>query len=263
MHFSCVRILHFLSSHPIPEIHIPSKAWQFYSPQKLNTKGISFFYNIIQDKRTFRESNAMNKWESQITTFTDDQWKTAFREIHKASHCVGHWKMMLRISNRCQYTPYRLKKVLSPYFISMLAELRPYRKSPTYLLGMPELNKFLETNISSLTRVITPPNPELAKLYIERFPHNLRQVVSHGLLAVQTFVLHNWKAVQSVNVPDVIKLVHQNYTLEWLLTINSLSCKSEIGIGKFGPTNITVHSSYDDHKKVDIVYYCYDYLLTV
>lgn len=102
----------YMRTHPIPELYLPHKIWQFYFSQKPNTKGILLFYNHIQEMRIFRKSTTLNKWQSELNlTFTEDQWKAAFREIAKASHCVNHWGMILRIYNRWQYTPHRLAKV--------------------------------------------------------------------------------------------------------------------------------------------------------
>lgn len=42
------------------------------------------------------------------TTFSDEQWGNTFREIHKASHCVKHWELTIKMANRWHYTPYRL-----------------------------------------------------------------------------------------------------------------------------------------------------------
>lgn len=78
MLFSCVRISLFLNSYFIPEIWILSKVWHCYSSQKTKTKGISLFYNLIQDKRSFRKTAELSKWESDLDTmFIDDQWQNS------------------------------------------------------------------------------------------------------------------------------------------------------------------------------------------
>lgn len=109
MLFTCLRITHFLQRQSSPQISLPPKAWQFILTTKLEGKGISLFYNLIGNKLTFTKTIAMGKWEDDLgTTFSDDQWQYAFREIHKASHCVKHWELAIKMANRWQYTPYRM-----------------------------------------------------------------------------------------------------------------------------------------------------------
>lgn len=111
MLFTCICIVHFLSVYPIPTIKIPSIAGQYLTLKKSNHKGISLFYNLLQDKQTFRKNAALQNWELDMgTTFTDDQWQLAFQTIQKSSHCVGHWEMMINVTKRWQYTPCRLAR---------------------------------------------------------------------------------------------------------------------------------------------------------
>lgn len=107
--FSCLRITHFLKSHPSPKIKILPKVWQFYSTPKQNLKGISLFYNLICYKLAFKKTTAMGKWETDLgITFSDEQWQHTVRETHKASHCVKHREMMIKMAKGWHYTPYRI-----------------------------------------------------------------------------------------------------------------------------------------------------------
>lgn len=146
MIFSCLRISHFLKSHPIPRIKIPTKAWWFYSTPTLTTRGISLFYNLIHDKQIFGKTAAVRKWEIDLgTTFSDYQWQYAFREIHKASHCVNYWERMLKITNSWRYTPYRLATFFPDTL--RLEEMWPNWSSSTHPLGLPKHNRLMEQDI--------------------------------------------------------------------------------------------------------------------
>lgn len=105
----CLGITHFLKSCTRPTISLPNKIWQFYSTADSSTKGISFFYNNIRDKNTFLKTTAMRKWEDELGTIVStEQWRHSFREIHRASHCVKHWELAIKMANRWHYTPYSL-----------------------------------------------------------------------------------------------------------------------------------------------------------
>lgn len=109
--FTCIRISHFLKANPITKTKIPAKAWEFYTTTHNNIKGISLFYNLLQNKLALRKTASIHNWETELgTTHTIAQWQSAFMEIHKASHCTKHWDLTIKITNRCHYTPYRLTK---------------------------------------------------------------------------------------------------------------------------------------------------------
>lgn len=88
-----------------------TKLGKIYSTTHNNIRGISLFYNLLQDKLALRKTTAIHKWETDLgTAHTVAQWQFAFTEIHKASHCIKHWDLTVKITNRCYYTPYRLAK---------------------------------------------------------------------------------------------------------------------------------------------------------
>lgn len=81
--------------------------------------------------------------------------------------------------------------------------------------------------ISSLTGILTPPNPALGILHlgIEKFPPHFRSVVTHILLETRNLLLRHWKDTTSTNLSDVVQAVNNNYTFERLLAINAMHSK--------------------------------------
>lgn len=85
--FTCAQIMHFLRRHPIPEIYVDEKAWQFFNSTITREIGISCFYNILQDKLKLFKTDTILKWEIDFNfSFDPNQWLSAFREIRRATH---------------------------------------------------------------------------------------------------------------------------------------------------------------------------------
>lgn len=142
--FTCLRITHFLKSQIRPSITLPCKIWQFYSTAESNTKGIYFFYNHIRDKLTFTKTKAMGKWEEELGfTFSTGQWQQSFKEIHKASHCVKHCEVAIKMANRWHYTPYRLANYFPGNFTTLLEGMRTNRIPTTHALVLPYSEKYM------------------------------------------------------------------------------------------------------------------------
>lgn len=228
--FSCLRISHFLKSLPRPQLKISPKIWQFYATDRQDTKGISQFYNLLHDKQTFKKTIAMSKWEHDLgTSLSNEQWQCAFKEIHKASHCVKHWELTIKITNRWYYTPYRLASFLLESSPQCWRDCGQIGNLLHMLWQCPNVRSLWNQTfqlISSLTGILTSATPALAILHlgIDRFPPVYRPVVSHVLLETRLLILRNWKSKNATNLSDVTKAVHRNYTFERLIAINSMQC---------------------------------------
>lgn len=209
---SCLRITHFLKSHPSPKIKILPKVWQFYLTPKQNLKGISLFYNLICYKLAFKKTTAMGKWETDLgITFSDEQWQHTVRETHKASHCVKHQEMMIKMANGWHYTPYRIASYFPETSPQCWRDCRQIGNLLHMFWQCPNIKKPMEPNIfqliSSLTGILTPPDPALAILHlgIEKFPPNFKPVVTHILLETRILILRNWKNNTSINLNQMVR----------------------------------------------------------
>lgn len=219
-----------LKSHSHPTISLPYKIWQFYSKSKQDTKGISFFYNVIKDKHTFTKTTAMIKWEKDLnTTFTEEQWQRTFKETHKASHCVKHWELTIKLANRWHYTPYRISTYFpgsSPHCWRACGQIGNLLHMLWHCPTVKSLWNQVFQMISSLTGMLTVPDPALVILYlnIDKFHVDFRPVITHILLEMRLLILCNWKSTTAISPSDITKNVHRNYTFECLIAINSLHC---------------------------------------
>lgn len=75
-------------------------------------KGISLFYQILQDKISFTKSNSQFKWEWDLeTSFTDDQWVAALNAPFKASKSASLWELSYKIAFRWYRTPHLLHMI--------------------------------------------------------------------------------------------------------------------------------------------------------
>lgn len=70
-HYTYLRIATFLRAYPLIPTKIPHGAWSFWNDTKHNTKGISLFYNLLQQKNLslefhhFKNGNLISLHPSQ------------------------------------------------------------------------------------------------------------------------------------------------------------------------------------------------------
>lgn len=110
-YYKYIQLSHFLKSLKSHRIHIQDIVWQFYTKTPIAPKRKSLFYNLFQNKVTFTKPPPFKKWELDLEeSFTQTQWQSALRTIYKASRCVNHWELSLKIAQRWYLTPYRMSK---------------------------------------------------------------------------------------------------------------------------------------------------------
>lgn len=89
----------FLSKHPPPSLYLPGPLWQFLSSPHTKIKGISLFYNLLQNKLSFYKTKHMLAWEEELgDSFSDVQWQSAIRRTYRAFKCVTRWEQSQKSS---------------------------------------------------------------------------------------------------------------------------------------------------------------------
>lgn len=128
-------ISHFLNTIASHQIVLDSAVWRFYNTSPTPQKGISFFYNLFQNKLQFVKSQPFSKWETDLgVTITEVQWQQAFRSLYKASRCINHWELSQKIALRWYLTPYRMSKFGKHSSAFVLEKLRRGREPITYVV---------------------------------------------------------------------------------------------------------------------------------
>lgn len=88
---------------------IPSSAWVYYTTDKPQTKGISLFYNLLQQKNTFIKTAPLLKWEDDLKrTYTEAQWTAACNATFKTTNCSSLWELSIKLMLRWYLTPDRI-----------------------------------------------------------------------------------------------------------------------------------------------------------
>lgn len=119
------------------------------------------------------------------------------------TYCVNHWEMMLEITNRWHYTPYRLAKFSPTKFPLCRDNCGQIGHLLHNFWDCPNLKSFWKQVfplLSSLTGIISPPSLGLAVLHvgIDAYPSSFRAVVTHVLLAA----IKLWKSTDAINILD-------------------------------------------------------------
>lgn len=174
--FTCVRLLNFIAKYPPPTITWPPKIWDLLTQSKHKLQGISLFYNTLQDKQHFHKSGPMLKWESNLhASFSPAQWPAAFNSIARASHCTNYSEVMIKITNRWYYMPFRLAKIFltaSPMCWCEFGQVGNLLHSLWGCPGLTSLCSRVFQLISSCTGILAKPHPAMAllNLGIDHYP---------------------------------------------------------------------------------------------
>ena len=92
------QIVHYLQKLGNLCQYIHSLAWAFLTSPVQQKKGISLFYNLLQQKRIFTKSSSHLLWERDLQcSFTDDQWHMACKANQSASNCTSLWEFSTKI----------------------------------------------------------------------------------------------------------------------------------------------------------------------
>lgn len=110
-HYRYLQILHFLHSNPQTSTLLPWRVVLYLTNPFTNIKGISLFYNTLNNKNDFTKSTPIKAWERDIdTAYTTDQWQKTLHITCAATKCVNLWELTHKILLRWYETPYRISK---------------------------------------------------------------------------------------------------------------------------------------------------------
>lgn len=85
------QVVHLLRSMNSYHIYLSGDIWRFYTSLFSRTKGISFFYNIFQQKLNFINSRPFQKWESDLgVSISASQWLNALKSTYSMHLSLGN-----------------------------------------------------------------------------------------------------------------------------------------------------------------------------
>lgn len=89
-------------------------AWRYLLTDVVTMKGITLFYNLLQDKTSFCRLSPFVKWEMDIGhTFSDFQWLAALRATFKATLSTSLWELTHKVTLRWYVTLTLVDKMYS------------------------------------------------------------------------------------------------------------------------------------------------------
>lgn len=105
-YFKYMQIRHCILRNPHPHLYLHKTAWKYLSSDNSCFKGITIFYNLLQDKTTFVQSPPMIRWEKGIGhSFSPSQWSAAILTSNKAIPSSNLWELTLKFNLRWYSTP--------------------------------------------------------------------------------------------------------------------------------------------------------------
>lgn len=203
--------------------HIHTLAWTSLTSPVHQKKGISLFYNLLQQNQTFTKSSSHLIWEQDLQhSFTLDQWHVSCKANQSASKCTSLWELSVKITLRWYLTPVVLSKFDS-HTSNTCWRLCSAKGDMIHILwSCPKLITYwtkIFNIISDLTQTQVPLDPALAllSLGIYKFPPNLRSTITHLLLAARLSITRKWKDYSPLTASDAIDLTNLHNTYERIL----------------------------------------------
>lgn len=91
-HYTYMRIATFLKAHPLIPTRIPHETWSFWNNVHKTTKGISLFYNLLQQKKNLLIPHLFRSGKKDFATlFSVEQWKKAVKYNQCYTRSTTYW----------------------------------------------------------------------------------------------------------------------------------------------------------------------------
>lgn len=104
--------IHFQANLPNTAYNLHCGVWRYLLSNYDRTKGLSWFYNLLQNYSIFTKTSNMLNWERDLGSIhTPEEWKDAIRTCYRYSHCTNHWDLMMKILHRSYLTPLRMSLI--------------------------------------------------------------------------------------------------------------------------------------------------------
>lgn len=102
-----IQIAHLLHKTPQITIDIPWRVFLYLTNPRTNIKGISLFYNLLNNKNIVTKANNIKAWEQDLgATYTEEQWQTALPNTFNATKSANLWEIFHKLLLRWYLTPY-------------------------------------------------------------------------------------------------------------------------------------------------------------
>lgn len=224
-----MQITHCIRHNPYLCASLPTQAFLYLTSSTTSRKGISTFYNLLNEKSTFSKLTPMLKWESDLNcTYSEAHWIKALNSIYKATTCTPLRELSIKIIQRWYLTPEILSKF--PQHPSPLCWRGCGNIGTLYhtLWSCPHISDFWRATfniIDQLTGTSSPLDPALAilNISIDKYPTTTRKIVTHILLAARLNIVRKWKSQSPPTIFDMIQSVHTNFSFEMALSPDKTS----------------------------------------
>lgn len=110
--YALIQLQHFHATHSVTFYDIHKDIWQYLITNYDKSKGLSWFYTLLQNKHNFTKTFNMTNWEKELgTTHSHTEWWDAIQTCYQCSHCTNDWDLMLKILHRSYLTPVRMSLI--------------------------------------------------------------------------------------------------------------------------------------------------------
>lgn len=198
-YYKYTQITHCLLRTPQLHTDVHPLVWTYLSSLTANTKGISLFYNMLEDKTSFSKSPPLLKWERDLgCSFTESQWRTALKTNYKASRSSKLWELVHKINLRWYITPsmiHTYDPTTQPLCWRNCGEIGSLFHLLWQCTHTTALWQEVFQIITEVTGLSLFPSPDLALLNInmENISYCFHTIITHILLAARLTIVCHWR----------------------------------------------------------------------
>lgn len=170
---------------------------------------LPFLQHSAQQKFSLKKLPPLQKWENDLNkSYPLKEWQIALQSTYKFSKCSNYWEIVIKITHRWHYIPYKLAKFCPNKSPNCWRNFGQVGNLLHILWGCPSLSRFwrqLFHLLASITGILSPPNVGLPNLslVIDTYPTPMKQVVTHILLVARNTILEKWNFQDSPNISEV------------------------------------------------------------
>lgn len=231
--YTFIQISHLLATIPDLSTKIPWRIFLYVTNPTTSIKGISLFYNFLNQKSTFTKTPTMRTWEIEFkSSYTIAQCQIAISSTYKATKSANLWELYQKLLLRWYLTPARMAG-FSSQSSPLCWRQCGNRGSIIHIFWTCPLERNFWSTIFATIEHITgaqlPETPGSAILFLEinNIPSQLTYIISLMFLSARLEIVKRWKKIEVPTLVEVMRTTNLHIIYEVMFATSQGNYQSQ------------------------------------